>query len=79
MWHHFSSLYGKQIKHLVFHKTKKKTAFGKRFFSIIAVLELRLNILLIRMRFASKLLEANVLVTKKLIDVNGFFRQKKII
>jgi ribosomal protein S4 len=79
MWHHFSGLYGKQIKHLVFQKTKKKTAFGKSFFSIIAFLELRLDILLIRMRFVSKLLEANVFLTKKLIYVNGFFKQKNYL
>lgn len=79
MWHYFSSLYGKQIKHLVFQKTKKKTAFGKPFFSIVAFLELRLNILLIRMRFVSKLLESNLLLTKKLIDVNGIFKQKNYL
>jgi ribosomal protein S4 len=79
MWHYFSSLYGKQIKHLVFQKTKKKTAFGKPFFNIVTFLELRLNILLIRMRFVSKLLEANSLLAKKLIDVNGVFKRKNYL
>lgn len=79
MWHHFSSLYGKQIKFLVFQKTKKKIAFGKPFFSVIAFLELRLNVLLIRIRFASKLLEANALVANGSIDVNGSFKQKSYL
>lgn len=79
MWHHFSSLYGKQIKYLVFQKMKKKIAFGKPFFSILSFLELRLNILLIRMRFASKLLEANNLVSSQSIYVNGSLKQKNYL
>jgi len=79
MWHHFSSLYGKQIKFLVFKKTKKKIAFGKPFFSIMAFLELRLNILLIRMRFASKLLEANSLVSAGLVNINGVLKKKSYL
>lgn len=42
----------------------------------LSFLELRLNILLIRMRFASKLLEANTLIAGKLVSVNGSFKQK---
>jgi len=76
MWHHFSNLYGKNIKYLVFKKTKTKLAFGKPFFNILSFLELRLNILLVRMRFASKLLEADSLITGKLVYVNGFLKQK---
>lgn len=79
MWHHFCSLYGNGIKFLVFKKTKKKIAFGKPFFSIISFLELRLNILLIRIRFASKLLESNVLVANGSINVNGSFKQKSYL
>jgi ribosomal protein S4 len=58
---------------------KKKIAFGKPFFSILSSLELRLNILLIRMRFASKLLEANTLVSSRLIYVNGSLKQKNYL
>lgn len=76
MWHHLSNLYGKQIKYLVFKKTKTKLAFGKPFLTTLSFLELRLNILLIRMRFASKLLEANTLIAGKLVSVNGSFKQK---
>lgn len=79
MWHYVSSLYGKQIKFLVFKKTKKKTAFGKPFFSIMVFLELRLNILLVRMRFVSKLLEANSIVSKGLVHVNGFLKKKSYL
>jgi hypothetical protein len=31
------------------------------------------------MRFVSKLLESNLLLTKKLIDVNGIFKQKNYL
>jgi len=79
MWHHFSSLYGKQIKYLFFQKIKKKTAFGKPFFSIVVLLELRLNILLVRMRFTTKVLEANALIAQRLVEVNGFFKQKNYL
>lgn len=72
-------MYGKQIKHLVFKKTKKKIAFGKQFFSIVTFLELRLNILIVRMRFSSKLLTANLYIRNKLIYVNGFLRQKNYV
>lgn len=58
---------------------KKKIAFGKPFFSILSFLELRLNILLIRMRFASKLLEANRLVSSRLIYINGSLQQKNYL
>lgn len=58
---------------------KKKIAFGKPFFSILSFLELRLNILLIRMRFASKLLEANNLVSSQSIYVNGSLKQKNYL
>ena len=79
MWHYFSGLYGKRIKFLVFKKTRKKIAFGKPFFSLIAFLELRLNILLIRIRFVSKVLEANTLLVNRSVVVNGFFKQKSYL
>jgi ribosomal protein S4 len=61
---------------LVYKKTSGKIAFGKFFFLIVTYLELRLNVLAVRMRFASKLLESNALINKGFILVNG--RKKSI-
>ena len=59
------------IKALVFKKVSKKIAFGSFFFFTLAFLELRLNILIVRMRFAIKLLIANEAITNGSILVNN--------
>ena len=71
LWHHLSTVYGKKIKALVFKKVSKKIAFGSFFFFTLAFLELRLNILIVRMRFAIKLLIANEAITNGSILVNN--------
>jgi ribosomal protein S4 len=71
LWHYFSSLYGKKFKSLIYKKAFRKIAFGKFFFFIITFLELRLGVLLIRMRFSSKLIESNNLIANGFILVNG--------
>jgi len=79
IWHYFKGLYGNKFKHLVFNKTSNKIAFGKSFITIIAFLELRLNILLLRMRFANKQLESNTLIDKGFIVVNGALKTKNYL
>ena len=79
IWHYFTSLYGKKIKSLVFNKASNKIAFGRSFIAIIAFLELRLNILLLRMRFATKQLESNTLINKGFILVNGVLKTKNYL
>jgi len=79
IWHYFTSLYGKKIKSLIFNKTSNKIAFGKSFIAIIVFLELRLNILLLRMRFATKQLESNILIKKGFILVNGALKTKNYL
>jgi len=53
--------------------------FGSRFFNSLAFLELRLNILVLRIRFASKLIESNRLIDGGLILVNGSKKTKNYI
>jgi ribosomal protein S4 len=72
-------LYGKKIKFLVFNKNCNKIAFGKPFMSMISFFELRLNILILRMRFAYKQLEANLLIMNGLILVNGVKKNKNYL
>ena len=64
-------MYGKKIKYLVFNKVSKKIAFGRPFFLTMAFFELRLNILIVRIGFASKLLIANELISHGIILVNA--------
>ena len=71
LWHHLATVYGKKIKALVFKKVSKKIAFGSFFFFTLAFLELRLNILIVRMRFAAKLLIANEVINNGSIRVNN--------
>ncbi len=76
MWHYFTGVYGKKIKSEVFTRTCRKMAFGKTFIKVLSCLELRLNILVLRMRFATKQLESNALIENKFILVNGACRLK---
>jgi ribosomal protein S4 len=71
LWRHLATVYGKKIKSLVFKKVSKKIAFGSFFFFTLAFLELRLNILIVRMRFAGKLLIANEIIQNGSILVNN--------
>jgi len=79
IWHHFSNLYGKKMKYFFFKKIKSNFAFGKSFFSIVSFLELRLNVLLLRIRFASKLMIANSLIEKGFISINGRLKKKNYL
>ena len=79
IWHQVLTLYGKKIKSLIYVKNQAKLVFGLRFFKSLAFLELRLNILVLRMRFALKLIESNILIDKGFILVNGFKKTKNYI
>lgn len=75
LWHRLSDLYGKKIQKLVFRNKQAKTAFNSRFINLLFCLETRLNIFLIRIGFAKKLLEANNLIQNKYILINGFLKK----
>jgi ribosomal protein S4 len=64
-------MYGKKIKSLVFNNVSKKIVFDGPFFLTLAFFELRLNILIVRMGFATKLFIANELIRKGDILINN--------
>jgi len=79
IWHQLSVMYGKNIKNFAYNNHKSRMLFNSRFGSILCKLELRLNILLIRTFFVSKILQANLMISKKKIVVNSVFKHKKYI
>lgn len=70
--------YGKKIQRLI-KKKKLLRAFGKRFFYSLAFLELRLNILLLRLLFIKNILEANTFVQKGIFLVNKKIKNKNYL
>jgi len=72
-----SSLYGtKTLKKLSFKKTQTKYLFGIRFFKILPFLELRLDVLVLRLGLAFSYFQAREVILKKKILVNGIFKKK---
>jgi ribosomal protein S4 len=70
IWHQISSIYGKKIKNLAYNTNKYKLAFNSRFFNLLVFLETRLNIVLLRLAFFLKLLQANKSIIAKNVFVN---------
>lgn len=70
IWHQISSMYGKKIKNLAYNTNKYKLAFNSRFFNLLVFLETRLNIVLLRLAFFFKLLQANKAIIEKKVFVN---------
>ena len=64
-------MYGKKIKNLAYKTSKHKLAFNSRFFSLIVFLETRLNIVILRLGFCSKLLHANEYIASNNISINN--------
>ena len=79
IWHQLATIYGKKIKNLVYSNHKVKTIFNSKFGKILSKLELRLNIIIIRLGFVNKLLEANELIKNKEVLVNGLVKNKYYI
>jgi ribosomal protein S4 len=63
-------MYGKKIKNLAYNTNKYKLAFNSRFFNLLVFLETRLNIVLLRLAFFFKLLQANKAIIEKKVFVN---------
>ena len=76
LWRQLSVVYGKRIKNKVYHNNKSKVIFNKRFMFILRNLELRLNVLLVRLHFVTKLLQANIVILKNKVRVNGEAKHK---
>ena len=79
IWHQLSTMYGKNIKNEAYVNHKSRVIFNSKFGSILCKLELRLNVLVLRMFFVSKLQHANSLIAQKQIKVNGIVKQKKYL
>jgi len=79
IWHQWSVIYGKKIKNKAYTNHKSRIIFNSRLNTILCKLELRLNILLIRMRFVNKLLRANSIIFNQQIIVNSTFKHHKYI
>lgn len=79
VWHQLSVIYGKKIKNLVYTNHKSKKIFNSKFGSILCKLELRLNILLIRIGFVTKLQQADFLISNYQITVNFFVKHKRYL
>ena len=76
LWRQLSVVYGKRIKNRAYKKNKSKIIFNKRFIFILRALELRLNVLLVRLHFVTKLLQANITILKNKVTINGTVRHK---
>ena len=79
LWHQLLALYGKKIKQSVYSKNQTKIMFGSRFFNSLSFLELRLCVLVMRVRFAFKVIEGSKLVDLGLVRVNGSKKTKNYI
>jgi ribosomal protein S4 len=71
-------LYGKKIKS-VLYKAHWKTAHNSKFYECLILIELRLNIVLLRIKFTSKILVASFLIRKGCVVVNEKQKQKNYI
>lgn len=70
-------LYGKKVKKLFY--ANSNWVFNNNFFNFLILLEIRLNIILLRMSFVLKLLQGNHYIKKKLILVNGLSKKKNYL
>jgi len=79
IWHQLSTMYGKNIKNRAYNNFKSKIIFNTKFAFVLSKLELRLNILLLRMSFVNKLLQANVVILKKKIKINSIIKHQNYL
>lgn len=79
VWHQIIKLYNKKIKNLIYSKTNSKLILNNSFFKFLTILERRLNIVLLRLRFFSKILEINDYVYKKKIFINNKIRNSNYL
>lgn len=77
VWHQLAVMYGKKIKNWAYTNHKSKIIFNSKFGSILCKLELRLNILMLRMSFVNKLQQADSLISDGNIVVNGVCKHQR--
>ena len=79
LWHQLSVVYGKKIKNFVYSNHKSKKIFNSKFGSILCKLELRLNILIVRMGFIDKLRMADQFIQEGKVTVNFFIKHRRYL
>jgi ribosomal protein S4 len=70
-------MYGKRIKNLAYKTSKSKVIFNSKFGSVLCKLELRLNVLMVRMGFVNKLQLVNRFISGGKVSVNFIIKDKK--
>lgn len=79
IWSQVSVLYGKKIRNIAYKGHSSKFIFNKRFSNILCKLELRLNVILFRVCFVTKIIEANKLIKNKKIFVNNVVKHREYL
>jgi ribosomal protein S4 len=69
-------MYGKKIKNYAYMKNKSKAIFNSKFGSILCKLELRLNVLMVRVGFVNKLQKVNSFISSGKVSVNFIIKDK---
>lgn len=77
IWHQLAVMYGKKIKNQAYTNHKSKVIFDSKFGSVLCKLELRLNILMVRMGFVNKLQQSDVLISNSKVIVNTSVKHKR--
>jgi ribosomal protein S4 len=70
-------MYGKKIKNLAYTNHKSKVTFNSKFGVILLKLELRLNVLMLRMGFVNKLQQADFIISVGECMVNNLIKHKR--
>jgi ribosomal protein S4 len=79
IWHQLSVIYGKKIKNQAYSHHKSKFLFNSRFGSLLTQLEIRLNIVLLRLCFTDKLQKANEIIESGNIRVNSAYKHSRYL
>jgi ribosomal protein S4 len=70
-------MYGKKIKNLAYTNHKSRVTFNSKFGFILSKLELRLNVLMLRMGFVNKLQQADFIISLGEFVVNNVIKHKR--
>jgi hypothetical protein len=79
IWHQLSVIYGKKIKNQAYSHHKSKFLFNSRFGGLLTRLELRLNIILLRLCFIDKLQKANEIIKCGNVRVNSICKHSRYL
>jgi ribosomal protein S4 len=79
VWHQLVATYGKKIKNLVYTKHKSKKIFNSKFGEVLCKLELRLNILVLRVGFVNTLRLADLSVYNGSLMINFKIKHKRYL